>query len=102
MVEKTRPSIVWNTRASVAFRKIHDTIKEESVSNAEKVRQGITDIIESLPSNPEKFPPDKFKRNNSGHFRAFERYSLRIAYKYSDSQIRILRIRHVKREPKGY
>ena len=102
MVKKTRPSIVWNTRASISFRKICSSIKEESVRNADKVKQGIMDIIESLPSQPEKFPPDKFKRNNSGHFRAFESYSLRVAYKYSDSQVRILRIRYAKQEPKEY
>lgn len=47
-------------------------------------------------------PPDKFKKNNPGNYRAFEKYSYRIAYKHTATEIRILRVRHVKQEPKEY
>ncbi len=102
MVEKTRPVIIWNNRASTYFKKSYGQIKEESYTNAEKVREGIMKIIDSLPGHPEKYPPDKFKKNNPGHYRAFEKYSYRVAYKHTSEEIRILRIRHVKQEPKEY
>ncbi|MBS1543970.1 MAG: type II toxin-antitoxin system RelE/ParE family toxin [Bacteroidetes bacterium] len=102
MVKKSKPQVVWNIRASASFRKAYEHIKEDSYSNAEKVREGITKIIDSLPDNPEKHPPDKYKKNNKGQYRAFEKYSYRVAYKYTDKEIRILRVRHVRQEPKEY
>lgn len=102
MVDQTKPSIVWNNRASVYFRKAYEKIKEESYANAEKVREGISKIVDGLPNHPEKYPPDKFKKENPGNYRAFEKYSYRIAYKHTEKEIRILRIRHVKQEPKEY
>lgn len=94
--------VVWNKQASKYFREAYEWIKKDSYSNAEKVKNELVKIIDSLPDNPEKFPPDKFKINNHGAFRAFEKYSFRIAYKFTDQEIRGLRMRHVKQEPKLY
>lgn len=62
----------------------------------------VLDKIESLASRPEKFPPDKFKVNNDGSYRAFELHRLRVAYYVGEEVIRILRVRHTSREPKNY
>ena len=102
MVKKSKPEVVWNSRASAYFKKAYEHIKENSYSNAEKVREGITKMVDSLPDHPEKHPPDKYKKDNKGNYRAFEKYSYRVAYKYTEKEIRILRIRHVKQEPKKY
>lgn len=102
MVTPTRPLIVWNKRASTYFRKAYEKIKEESYANAEKVKEGIINIVDKLPNHPEKYPADKFKKNNRGDYRAFEKYSFRVAYKFTEKEIKILRIRHVKQEPKEY
>ncbi|MEQ9426444.1 MAG: type II toxin-antitoxin system RelE/ParE family toxin [Cyclobacteriaceae bacterium] len=76
--------------------------RETSFQQAEIVETAILDKLEGLKTNPEKHPKDKYKKNNDGHFRAFETHSFRVAYKYSDKEIRVLRIRHVKQEPKSY
>jgi hypothetical protein len=55
-----------------------------------------------LPDHPEKYPPDKFKKNNPGNYGAFEKYTYRVAYKHTPMEIRILPMRHVKQEPKEY
>jgi len=102
MVAKAKLVIVWNSKAAIYFRKVYEHIKEESYTNAEKVKDGIIKIVDNLANHPEKYPPDKFKQNNPGNFRAFEKYSYRIAYKHTEKEIRILRIRHVKQEPKDY
>ena len=103
MVEKSKPTVVWNKRAYASLKKAYQTIKEDSLKNAGIVRDEILRITrEELPANPEKYPPDKFKRNNQGDHRAFERYSYRISYRYKSGEIRILRLRHVKQEPKEY
>jgi len=94
--------IVWNKRPSKFLAQALKRISEDSLLQAERVEKAILNSIADLPQNPEKYPPDKFKRDNSGNFRAFEKLSFRIAYKFTTKQIRILRIRHVKQEPKEY
>ena len=102
MVKPDQPVVVWNLRASQAFKKLYNHIRDQSPANAEKVQKGITQIIDNLPNHPEKYPPDKYKRNNPGNYRAFEKYSYRVAYKHTGKGVRILRSRHVKQEPKPY
>ncbi|MBV6641754.1 MAG: type II toxin-antitoxin system RelE/ParE family toxin [Cyclobacteriaceae bacterium] len=75
---------------------------QDSYSNAEKVKNGIEIIIDQLPKHPQKYPLDKFKINNPGNYRAFEKYSLRVTYRHTETEIRILRIRYVKQEPKKF
>jgi plasmid stabilization system protein ParE len=102
MVKKPVPIVQWDKQAYVAFQKIFEYIKQDSPANADKVRFEILRITHSLPEHPEKYPPDKLKKENPGNYRAFEKYSYRIAYKHTDQEIRILRISHVKQEPKTY
>lgn len=94
--------IIWDTKARNSFKKQIDHIKKDSFQSAEKVMDDIFRILDTLPSNPKKFPPDKFKTDNDGNFRSFESNSLRIAYLITEKLIRILRVRHVRQEPKHY
>lgn len=94
--------IVWNKRPSNFLAQALKRISEDSVIQAERVEEAILTSIEGIIANPEKYPPDKFKKDNSGKYRAFEKLSFRIAYKLTPKQIRILRIRHVRQEPKEY
>ena len=94
--------IVWNKRPVKFLSQALKKISEDSIGQAERVEEELIISIRELSVNPEKYPPDKFKIDNPGNFRAFEKFSFRIAYKFTPDQIRILRIRHVKQEPKGY
>lgn len=89
-------------QASRRFKKIYNQILEDSYSNAQKVRSEISAIIDKLPEHPTIYPPDKYKKNNPGNYRAFEKHAYRIAYRHTEKEIRILRIRHVKQEPRMY
>lgn len=102
MVNESKRSVVWDKQAYMSLLKNYQYIKVTSLSNADKVKKGILKTVQDLPAHPEKYPLDKFKRNNDGNYRAFEKYSLRVAYKIGLEQILILRIRHVKQEPKTY
>jgi len=102
VVKKSLPVVHWNIRASQALKKAYDHIIKESYSNAELVKKGIIGIVDSIPEHPEKYPLDKYRKNNPGNYRAFEAYSYRVAYKHTEREIRILRLRHVKQEPKEY
>ncbi len=94
--------IVWNKQPSKFLAQALKRISEDSVLQAERVEKKIVASMQSIIPNPERHPPDKFKKDNPGHFRAYEVLSFRIAYKITGTQIRILRIRHVKQEPKEY
>jgi plasmid stabilization system protein ParE len=94
--------LVWNKRPSKFLAQALQWISVDSLLRAERVEEKILTSIQGVLANPEKYPPDKFKKNNQGDFRAFEKLSFRIAYKITPTQIRILRIRHVRQEPKDY
>ena len=88
--------------AEVSLKREYKRIKEDSPKNAEKVRVEILAEIRKLATHPEMYPPDRFKNQNPGNYRAFEKHSYRVAYRHNEKEIRILRIRHVKQEPKLY
>lgn len=88
--------IIWNKGPSKFLRQALKRISEDSTLQSERVESKMLTSIMGLIPNPERYPPDKFKKNNPGNFRAFEIVSFRIAYKLTTSQIVILRIRHVK------
>lgn len=102
MVKTPRPEVVWSKRAYNALEKTYQYIKQDSPANAEKVRQEILQATANLASHPERYPLDKFKHENNGEYRAFELHSLRVAYRFTKDKIKIIRVRHVKQEPKQY
>ena len=77
-------------------------IAPDSIINAEKLAADILKQLSKAARNPEFFPPDKYKQNNDNSYRAFERHRYRVAYRFTNNSIRILRLRHTAREPKKY
>jgi len=94
--------IVWNDKALEFLATALEYISQNSALQANKVEKGIIEHISKAAENPERFPPDQFKKNNPGNYRAFESYKYRVAYTYTDLQIQILNIRHVKQKPLYY
>jgi len=94
--------IKWDEAAKNSLHEIIAYIKKDSVQNAENVKQTILKAIREIPSHPERYPADKFKKNNNGSYRAFEIYHIRIAYKTESDAIKIIRIRSTRQEPLGY
>jgi plasmid stabilization system protein ParE len=95
-------NIKWNKKALAAFQFIFRFISEDSITNAENVRNDIFMMVDTLMKNPEKHNLDKFKVNNDGHFRAFEKHKIRVTYFISKNEIRIVRVRHTKMNPKNF
>ncbi len=95
--------IVWNKRPSQFLSKALKRISQDSVVQAEMIEKELLSAINKLPQYPEMYPPDKFKKSNPlGMYRAFELLNFRISYAVAEKQIRILRIRHVKQQPKYF
>jgi plasmid stabilization system protein ParE len=53
-------NIKWNKKALTAFQFIFKFISEDSITNAENVRDDIFMMVDTLMKNPEKHHLDKF------------------------------------------
>lgn len=96
-------TIVWTKRAQIHLRNIYDYISKDSEQNAKKVVQEIVLSMNKATKNPEFYPPDKYKKNNtSKSYRAYELYRYRIAYRIRADELVVLRVRHTGMEPKEY
>ena len=94
--------VVWDFEALDQLKECYDYLNNKSIKSAKKVKDSILAETRKIAEHPEKFPLDKFKIDNDGYFRAFEKYNFRISYRINQNEIRILRIRHIKRNPLKY
>jgi plasmid stabilization system protein ParE len=94
--------IKWSPLALQSMVLALTTISADSAQGAEEVEKAIMGRIETAAVRPERYPVDKFKGKKSDQFRAFETHSFRVSYRYTRSEIRILRVRHVRQAPKLY
>jgi addiction module RelE/StbE family toxin len=93
---------VWTPKASAELKKAFEYISQDSPTNALKVISTIVDIADKIALQPEKFPVDKYKKNNDGTWRAFEKYRYRISYHIMENAIHIVRMRHTSQSPLHY
>ncbi len=94
--------LVWTKRSQQQLKAAYEYISKDSPKNAIKVIEDIVTAAGKAIPNPEFYGPDKYKANNDGSYRAFEKHHYRIAYRFSKNIIRVLRIRHTKMEPKPF
>ncbi len=94
--------VIWPLHSQKQLAKAYEFILPDSYQNAEKVKADILASTRKLPANPEIHPPDKYRENNDGSFRAYELHHYRIAYWIAENEIIIVRVRHTGMEPKKY
>ena len=94
--------VIWPKTVQNQLAKAYEYILTDSSQNAEKVKQDILKSTHELSFSPEIYPPDKYRKNNDGSFRAYELHHYRISYQITEKQIIIVRIRHTKKEPRLY
>lgn len=98
MVKEVR----WPAKTQRQLEKAYRYILSDSYQNAERVKSDILASTRKLATNAEIHPPDKYKLNNDGSFRAFELHRYRIAYRITGKEIIIIRVRHTRMEPNQY
>lgn len=86
MAEKLR-LVIWCPQARVQLQHAYLYIQKDSSQNAEKVRNGILGATRKLLAGPERFPLDKYKKDNDGSFRAFELFRYRVAYQVTGTKL---------------
>lgn len=94
--------IVWDQIAQSKYKTFLLHIRSESYQNALSVNEDIISIFKRITKHPESYPPDKYKINNDGSYRAFEKHGLRISYQLKNEIIRISRASSVWQEPIDY
>lgn len=94
--------IVWRKSAKLYLEKAIDYIRDDSPKNADTIANAIIATVEKAARFPERFPPDKYRLNNPGSFKAFEIYSFRISFYCNSEIVRIVRVRHTKQKPINY
>jgi len=94
--------ITWDKQAVIQLSKAIGFIRQDSPQNADNVKREILEKIEDLRKTPEKYSLDKYKKNNSGNYRAFELHHYRVSYLVKDEEIIIAQIRHTSMKPKDY
>jgi plasmid stabilization system protein ParE len=101
MVKAIR-KVRWEKQATDLFLSAIDYIRRDSAKNAEKVKLDIISLAKAIPLHSEKYQLDKYKIDNDGTYRAFEKHHYRIVYRVLESEIRIISIRHTSMEPKEH
>jgi len=70
--------IIWAESARNSLLKIYDYIYESSPQNADNIITEIVQKVGELPTQPYRYKPDSYKRNNTGACRAFEYKRIRV------------------------
>lgn len=91
--------VYWTLSASKGLEEQCRLIHEESPQQAERVKAEIEAAVDALTEYPERHPPDRFKKDNPGNYRAFELHNRRIVYKHTGTELYVLRVRHVREDP---
>lgn len=95
--------LVWDDVAKNYLKKSIQYIKLDSPQNALTVSDAINETVELIIKNPERYPPDKYRLNNTeNRYRVAILYNFRISYYISKEEIRIIRMRHAKQDVSFY
>ena len=94
--------LTWTRKASSQLEKIYLHIENDSPQNAESVVLTILNKLDDIVGNEEKYPIDKYRKNNKGDFIAFELFRIRISYQILQDEILIVRIRSTSQKPLNY
>lgn len=104
MVKPLAFKIIWDRKALDHFKEILSYLEKQSSQAPKIVKMAILDRLEIIRTNPLACELDKLKYSPNIDYRAVIVFSYRITYqiKTDKNEIRVLRIRHTSREPKGY
>ena len=94
--------VVWDKAAALQLKAAFEYINKDSPQNAQKIRLELLSTTEALASHPEKYPADKYKINNDGSYRAFEKYNFRLSYRVTLQMVKVLHLRSTKQMPLEY
>jgi ParE toxin of type II toxin-antitoxin system, parDE len=93
--------VIWDKVVLDELKDVSNFLNLKPITTC-KILPEILSLIKNLKLDSEIYALDRFKIDNDGNFRAFEKYHYRISYKITEFDIRILRIRHTSQNPKEH
>lgn len=93
--------VVWDKSVLYELDEMGEYLSGKSIE-ATKIISTLVKLGNDLTIDAEIYNLDRFKINNDGSYRAFEKYHYRVSYRIIDFEVRILRIQHTSRNPKVY
>lgn len=99
---KNNIEVFWTKTAQSQLKELYEYISQVSLQNAIQVVSALTEAVEDTAKHPQKYKIDKYKKENDGTYRAFEKHHIRISYRNENNAIRILRVRHTKMNPMNF
>ena len=73
-----KKKVVWDELSRNALKEVYIYIQHNSIQEAEKVKHGILAATKELSDYPERYPPDKYRKDKDVRFRHLK--NLIIAY----------------------
>lgn len=98
----TGKKVRWYETAKKQYTSAFEYIMNDSIQNAEKFERRLLKKLQVISKSPTICPPDKYRINNDGNYRAFSIYRYRISYRIKGNEIRILRLRLTSMKPKYF
>jgi plasmid stabilization system protein ParE len=98
--------MIWTDDAQIDVKDAYSTLLKRTKSRelAQRITAEIAARARELKANPFVCEEDRFKYNNDGSFRAFEKHTYRVTFEIheKDKVISIVRVRHAGMEPLEY
>lgn len=101
-MEIVKYTIVFDSLATQSLTEAYLYLKNELPSAANGFKEELEEVLILLTTTPFIFEKDRFKKNNTGNYRAFIIYNFRITYKIADKKVIVLLVRHTSRRPTKY
>lgn len=95
-------TVVWTKTSQQQLQRIFKFISKDFEQNAFVVIEELVLSIDITQHNPEFYRPDKYKKQNDGTYRAYEKHHYRISYRFDNGVVRVLRVRHTSRKTRNY
>ncbi len=94
--------MVWDSEALIQLQEHYEYISQDSQKSAKKIKESLIKETKKLAYFPERYSLDRYKIENDGTYRAFEKFRLRVTYRITHQEVRVLRVRHTSRNPLKY
>ena len=91
--------VIWDTFAKASLKSIVEYIKEDSPSAAQKVKSELLKLAKSLNDKPNRFSKEPYLADREGNYRSVSKWSYKIIYKVTETQVYILDIFHTRKDP---
>ena len=98
MVKKKLP-VRWDKKALDSLRDIYDYIKEDSPTQATRVRKILLQLAQSLKEYPEKYSKEFYLEKLPNNYRSVSKWQYKIIYEVTENEIIIAFLFHTRKDP---